>query len=311
LVREQQDFVQGGGPLVEKLDEYISRCDAVVHLVGEKTGPAAKRAEIDWLLARYPDFLEKFPFLADEMHAAVPAISYTQLEAWLALFHGCDCYIYLPVTFDSRRLPANDPQRNHWVSEAEPHMRRVLAIDEKSFGPEHPEVATDLSNLAALLKDTNRMAEAEPLMRRALAIDENSFGPEHPNVATDLNNLAQLLQATNRLAEAEPLMRRALTTDEKSFGPEHPNGARDLKNLARLLQDTNRRSEAEPLMRRAVSIYCQFGQNTGHRHPNMQGALTSYRMLLKEMNLDETEIARRLSAFETPPTKSTEANPQP
>ena len=69
-------------------------------------------------------------------------------------------------------------------------MRRALAIDETSFGPDHPNVATDLNNLAQLLQATNRLAEAEPLMRRALAIDEKSFGPEHPNVAIDLNNLA-------------------------------------------------------------------------------------------------------------------------
>ena len=44
-------------------------------------------------------------------------------------------------------------------------MRRALAIDEHSFGPDHPNVATDLNNLAQLLKATNRLAEAEPLMR--------------------------------------------------------------------------------------------------------------------------------------------------
>ena len=73
-------------------------------------------------------------------------------------------------------------------------MRRALAIDEKSCGPEHPKVATDLNNLAALLQATNRLEEAEPLMRRALAIDEKSYGPEDPHVARDLNNLAQLLR---------------------------------------------------------------------------------------------------------------------
>ena len=105
------------------------------------------------------------------------------------------------------------------MREAEPLMRRALAIDEKSFGPDHPDVARDLNNLAQLLQATNRLAEAEPLMRRALAIDEKSFGPDHPDVAIDLNNLAQLLQATNRLAEAEPLMRRALAIDEKASAP--------------------------------------------------------------------------------------------
>ena len=72
--------------------------------------------------------------------------------------------------------------------------RRALAIDEKSFGPEHPDVARDLNNLATLLKATNRLAEAEPLMRRALAVDEKSFGPDHPNVAGELNNLAGWLK---------------------------------------------------------------------------------------------------------------------
>ena len=96
------------------------------------------------------------------------------------------------------------------LAEAEPLYRRALAIDEASYGPDHPDVATDLNNLAALLQATNRLAEAEPLYRRALAIDEASYGPDHPDVATVLNNLAVLLQATNRLAEAEPLSRRQL-----------------------------------------------------------------------------------------------------
>ena len=59
-------------------------------------------------------------------------------------------------------------------------MRRALAIDETSFGPEHPKVAIRLNNLAQLLQATNRLAEAEPLMRRALAIDEKSSGPIIP-----------------------------------------------------------------------------------------------------------------------------------
>ena len=117
------------------------------------------------------------------------------------------------------------------------------------YGPDHPNVAIDINNLAQLLKATNRMAEAEPLMRRALAIDEKLYGSDHPNVAIRLNNLAQLLRATNRLAEAEPLLRRALAIDEKSHGPDHPNVAIDLNNLAQLLKATNRMAEAEPLLR--------------------------------------------------------------
>jgi tetratricopeptide (TPR) repeat protein len=123
-------------------------------------------------------------------------------------------------------------------AEAEPPMRRALAIDEKSFGPEHPRVAIRLNNLALLLQATNRLGEAEPLMRRALAIDEKSFGPEHPNVAIRLNNLAQLLKATNRLGEAEPLMRRHLLIF-KEFNQatrhQHPHWHAVLSNYRELL----------------------------------------------------------------------------
>jgi hypothetical protein len=40
------------------------------------------------------------------------------------------------------------------LAEAEPLIRRALAIDEQSFGPDHPEVAGDLNNLALVLKAT-------------------------------------------------------------------------------------------------------------------------------------------------------------
>jgi tetratricopeptide (TPR) repeat protein len=117
-------------------------------------------------------------------------------------------------------------------------MRRALAIDEQSYGTEHPDVAIDLNNLAALLQATNRLGEAEPLMRRALAIDEQSYGTEHPNVAIDLNNLAALLQATNRLGEAEPLMRRSITilvAFQHATGHLHPHLRPVLANYLNLL----------------------------------------------------------------------------
>jgi tetratricopeptide (TPR) repeat protein len=118
-------------------------------------------------------------------------------------------------------------------------MRRALAIKEASYGPEHPNVATSLNNLAQLLQTTNRLAEAEPLMRRVVEIFEISYGPEHPNVATSLNNLALLLEATNRLSEAEPLSRRVLLIflafSQQGF--EHPHLHTASKNYASLLVD--------------------------------------------------------------------------
>jgi Tetratricopeptide repeat len=116
-------------------------------------------------------------------------------------------------------------------------MRRALAINEASYGPDHPTVATHLNNLAHLLQATNRLGEAEPLMRRVVSIFEASFGRDHPNVATALSNLAHLLQATNRLGEAEPLMRRVLAiflAFQRDTGHAHPHRDAAIANYASL-----------------------------------------------------------------------------
>ena len=181
--------------------------------------------------------------------------------------------------------------------EAEPLLRRALAINESNLGPNHPEVARTLSNLALLLQDTNRLPEAEPLCRRALAISEASLGPNHPEVAIYLNNLASLLQAANRLSEAEPLCRRALAIDEASLGPNHPNVAIYLNNLAELLRATNRLSDAELVFRRALAI---DEASLGPNHPNVARDLNNLAQLLKATNrLSEAEpLSRRALAID-------------
>jgi tetratricopeptide (TPR) repeat protein len=176
-------------------------------------------------------------------------------------------------------------------AEAELLLRRALALDERSCGLNHPNVATCLNNLAALLQDTNRVPEAEMLYRRALAIDEQSFGANDPKVATCLNNLAALLHGTNRLQEAEVLYRRALGIDERSYGPNHPRVATHLNNLAQLLRATDRPDEAEPLYRRALAIDQEV---LGPNHPRVAGHLNNLAQLLHSLdNLQEAESLYR------------------
>ncbi len=107
-------------------------------------------------------------------------------------------------------------------ADAEPLLKRALAIWEKALGPEHPEVATNLSNLAELYRDQGRYAEAEPLHKRALAIREKALGAEHPRVATSLNNLALVYKAQVRFAEAEPLHKRSLRSGRRPWGRSIP-----------------------------------------------------------------------------------------
>jgi tetratricopeptide (TPR) repeat protein len=57
-------------------------------------------------------------------------------------------------------------------ADAKALLELALVIDEAAYGPDHPEVATDLNNLATILQDLGQPEAARPLQERALAIDE-------------------------------------------------------------------------------------------------------------------------------------------
>ncbi|MBE0696058.1 MAG: tetratricopeptide repeat protein, partial [Anaerolineaceae bacterium] len=108
---------------------------------------------------------------------------------------------------------------------------RALAIDERGFGPDHQQVATDLAYLELVLKALGDFAGAKASLERALRIDEQVYGPEHPEVAAVANNLGTVLQDLGDFAGAKASLERALRIDEQVYGPEHPEVATDANNL--------------------------------------------------------------------------------
>ena len=98
---------------------------------------------------------------------------------------------------------------------------RALKSAEESLGPEHPDVATALNNLAefrqvaaVVSKDEvayrNAIAIAEPLHKRALAIREKTLGLQHSATLASMVNLARVHGQQRHYDEAEVLYKRAL-----------------------------------------------------------------------------------------------------
>lgn len=69
------------------------------------------------------------------------------------------------------------------------------------LGPDHPDLATWLNNLATLVRDRGDPDSAEILQRRAVSIGERALGPAHPDLGAQVINLASLLgvQGESRL----------------------------------------------------------------------------------------------------------------
>lgn len=91
----------------------------------------------------------------------------------------------------------------------EPLYKRDIAITEKVLGPEHPDLAARLNNLANLYSITGRLAEAEPLCVRAIAIIEKALPADHPHQALFRDNYAHLLDDLGQHDEAGALRARA------------------------------------------------------------------------------------------------------
>ena len=176
-------------------------------------------------------------------------------------------------------------------TKARPLKERALAIREQALGPEHPDTATSVNNLAELLRAQGDLAGARPLYERALAIYEKALGPEHPWTATSLNNLAILLEDQGDLAGSRPLKERALAIYEKALGPEHPDTALSINNLAFLLWTQGDLAGARPLYERALAIR---GKVLGPEHPDTAVSLNNLARLLQ----DQGDLAGALPLFE-------------
>ena len=95
-VKVQENFIVTGTETLDKLDDYIRQCDAVIHLAGDMAGALAQRPSLALIQARYPDLAERLPPLRPCLEPGAAPLSYTQWEAWLALYHRKPLIIATP-----------------------------------------------------------------------------------------------------------------------------------------------------------------------------------------------------------------------
>jgi len=163
--------------------------------------------------------------------------------------------------------------------EAEPLYLQALHVREQALGPEHPDVASTLANLAVLYRSQGQYEQAEPLFQRALHVREQALGSEHPDVASTLASLAILYREQGKYEQAEPLFQRVLHIEEHALGPKRPGLPIALIGLAVLYRMQGKYEQAEPLFQRALHIR---KQTLGSEHPDVAFTLghlaTLYRM---------------------------------
>jgi tetratricopeptide (TPR) repeat protein len=109
--------------------------------------------------------------------------------------NGTSEWIYVTVsstaiTASNRRT--NIPLKKAFVNPSHrltrPYFERALAIREQVLGPEHPDTASSLTNLDALLRAQGDLAAARSYYERALQIFRLRLGQDHAYTQTVLTN---------------------------------------------------------------------------------------------------------------------------
>jgi tetratricopeptide (TPR) repeat protein len=134
---------------------------------------------------------------------------------------------------------------------AEGFWRRSLHLDETVLGPNHPDVAATMNNLARVLIEQRKFREALPLLGRSADIYLAERDETHDDMSFIFANLAIARRGIGEEASAEALFRRALASAEI-----HDNRliAPILVDLADLLCVRGQHNEAMRLLDRATPI---------------------------------------------------------
>jgi hypothetical protein len=165
-VAVQEDFIVTGGSTLEKLDDYIRACDGIIHLVGKATGDAPEEPAVAALLRKYQDFATRLPPLAPALSTPQPGFSYTQWEAYLAMYHDRPLFVYRPTDFELDALHVSrdprfalDPVE---VQAQREHYQRISAL-----GHDRGQFLNEERLSSAVLRD---LVEILPRLQPSIAV---------------------------------------------------------------------------------------------------------------------------------------------
>ena len=166
------------------------------------------------------------------------------------LVSGCSRTRYEPTT--SVVALAEDRAKAHRrIAEA----TEALMAAEDRLGPDHPETADRLTDLASAYVGDRQYDEAEGLFRRAMALREAALGPNDPEIARTLEELGWLNFMRSDHPAAESIYLQALELRERIGGPEPPDTPRLLAHLGGVVRAQRRIDEAIGYYDRCLTRY--------------------------------------------------------
>jgi eukaryotic-like serine/threonine-protein kinase len=181
-------------------------------------------------------------------------------------------------------------QHRGQYAEAEPMYREALDLFRKELGPENPDGARVLVELATLLAN-RRDPGAPDLFDEAIALSRRVHGDGSGEVAGAMSNYGEMVRRNGDLAGAEAAHGAALKARRASPNGDTKDVAISLNNLANVLTEAGRYAEAEPLQRESLDLQRRL---RGAEHPDAVASLHNLANTWRAMGMvAEAEAAFR------------------
>lgn len=158
-----------------------------------------------------------------------------------------------PEIANTRRLLAQDLERQHKYEEATSLMRQTLTDLEHTYGPWHRRVAYALRALCHLAYDRHDLAEARADASREIAIYKRI--QNDADLPAALSNLADIDMAQKDPHSAEPLYQEAIARFPTTEWADSPIFAHAQLMLGRILLRQRRYSQAAPLLLASLALW--------------------------------------------------------
>ncbi|MEM6290310.1 MAG: serine/threonine-protein kinase [Myxococcota bacterium] len=171
---------------------------------------------------------------------------------------------------------------------------RAIAVRGAALGPEHPDVAQSLDNMAQALQNAEKLDQALDAAQRAQAMYAVA-GPELGVAGINWNTLGNVYAGLGRWREAKAAYEHAVRIMSSAFGPTHPYAAMSMNALAVSWMELGKPDEAVTLYERSMAAEIEA---RGADHPRLTMTRANYGDVLMAAGRLEDGLGQLRQAYQ-------------
>jgi len=159
-------------------------------------------------------------------------------------------------------------------------FKRQLAVSEKLFGPQSPEITSALMNVGMSALQEKDFVTAEATLTRAFEVNRKMYGENSAGAADSLRALSHVYQMKLDFPKAEQTLLHVTKIYETMYGPENQNTALPWTSLCYVYDQWGKPEKSAPCHAHLVAMAEKlFGPNSPYLAQDLTGEARALRQL--------------------------------